>query len=277
MPAAEPFEPSPELQAVIHDTTVEFLGRWNRLVSTTNWEKGRIIVQWRSSLSEAGVPAAVITDESFAREVGGVTPQHVGRLRRVYQRFGDRYEQYAGLFWSHFHAAIDWDDAEMWLEGASQNGWSVSGMRAQRWETQGGAPEKGPHAEDIFVGQLDDDVVLPVDEESASPEAASAPNSVRERSPRKAEDAPFDADPSAEAAATPTAGDEAETAQGPARDVPAPVRPFAEIPELPSDLADALETFKLAILNHKVAGWKDISCDGVLAVLDALRQLALAQ
>ena len=27
-----------------------FVGQWNRLVSTTNWEKGRIICQWRDAL-----------------------------------------------------------------------------------------------------------------------------------------------------------------------------------------------------------------------------------
>ena len=33
------------------DATSEvFLGRWNRLISTTNWEKGRIILEWRQAL-----------------------------------------------------------------------------------------------------------------------------------------------------------------------------------------------------------------------------------
>jgi hypothetical protein len=32
----------------------------------------------------------------------------------------------------------------------------------------------------------------------------------------------------------------------------------------------------LAILHHKVSGWAEISCRDVVAVLEALRQLALA-
>ena len=32
----------------------EYVGRWNRLVSTTNWEKGRIICEWREALRQAG-------------------------------------------------------------------------------------------------------------------------------------------------------------------------------------------------------------------------------
>ncbi len=38
---------------VIEEASAEYLGRWNRLVSTTNWEKGRIISQWREALIEA--------------------------------------------------------------------------------------------------------------------------------------------------------------------------------------------------------------------------------
>ncbi len=62
-------------------------------------------------------------------------------------------------------------------------------------------------------------------------------------------------------------------------DVPAaaePVRPFENLPALPRDLADAFENFKLAILNHKLSGWRDVSADDILTVLNALKQLALA-
>src|SRR6185436_17155065 len=103
-----------------------FVGRWNLLISTTNWEKGRIIHEWREALIVASAPAADYSDEAWSRRVGGVTSQHVGRLRRVFQKFSGSYDRYRGLFWSHFQAAIDWDDAEMWLEGAVQNNWPVS-------------------------------------------------------------------------------------------------------------------------------------------------------
>jgi hypothetical protein len=55
-----------------------------------------------------------------------------------------------------------------------------------------------------------------------------------------------------------------------------PVRPFAALPQLPDDLHDAFESFKLAILRHKLAEWKEVPCDDVLASLDGLKQLALA-
>ena len=77
-----------------------YVGQWNRLVSTTNWEKGRIICQWREALLAAGAPVTDYSDEAWAQLVGGVTSQHVGRLRRVSQRFGGDFDQYPGLYWS---------------------------------------------------------------------------------------------------------------------------------------------------------------------------------
>ncbi len=114
-----------------------FIGQWNRLISTTNWEKGGIILQWRESLKQSLGSASESSDETWSQLVGGVTSQHVGRLRRTFERFGHVYQEYEGIYWSHFYAALEWDDAEMWLEGAIQNRWSVSAMRRQRWEVLG--------------------------------------------------------------------------------------------------------------------------------------------
>src|SRR5262245_19768725 len=134
-----------------------FVGRWNRLVSTTNWEKGRIIVQWREALVAQGLPPTEYSDEAWSRLVGGVSGQHVGRLRRVYQRFGQQREQFPELYWSHFQAALDWDDAEMWLEGAKTSGWSVGQMRVTRWETLGKVESARPRPEDVLSAEGDED------------------------------------------------------------------------------------------------------------------------
>ena len=42
------------------------------------------------------------------------------------------------------------------------------------------------------------------------------------------------------------------------------------------DLAEAFEAFKLAVLRHKADHWRQISCEDLLASLDALKELALA-
>lgn len=90
-----------------------FIGKWNQLISTTNWEKGQIIVTWRQAMAAQDLPPAAYSDECWSRLVGGVSPQHVGRLRRTFERFGEVYKTYANIYWSHFYAALDWDDAEM--------------------------------------------------------------------------------------------------------------------------------------------------------------------
>ena len=97
-------EPSDEMdqvdEAVVEEASAEYLGRWNRLISTTNWERGRIISAWRQALIDSEAPQQAYSDEAWARRVNNVSGQHVGRLRRVYDRFGETYENYSGLFWS---------------------------------------------------------------------------------------------------------------------------------------------------------------------------------
>jgi len=253
-----------ETPRVVEETSTEYLGRWNRLISTTNWEKGRIISEWREALIETEAPPSSYTDEAWARWVGNVTPQHAGRLRRVYQRFGTTREQYDGLYWSHFQAALDWDDAEMWLEGAVQNGWSISQMRHQRWQATGALEENKPRHEDVLVGELDEDVDPTYD--GPLPEAISGSLSEVHET---------DALP-AEASETDEVPVPAETVAVTSQQSVEPFRPFENLPTLPPDLNEAFEAFKLAILNHRISGWREVSCDDVLATLNSLKALALA-
>jgi hypothetical protein len=265
------FSDMEETTTIAVETSVEYVGRWNRLISTTNWEKGRIIAQWREALLASGASPAEATDEAWSRQVRGVTPQHVGRLRRVYERFGGVYEEYSGLYWSHFHAALDWPDAEMYLEGAVQNRWSVSQMRDQRWEAMGGRPEEKPSDADVVASEIDEDAaVADIQHPPAaiSETYAEVHGTERVESSRDSDDSdfvPWDADGSA-SSELPVA----------AAAAPAPVRPFAALPPLPDDVKEAFELFKLAILAHKVTGWQEIARDDVLSVLESLRQLALA-
>ncbi|MDR1290115.1 MAG: hypothetical protein LBK06_02825, partial [Planctomycetaceae bacterium] len=138
---------------VVEELSTTHIGQWNNLVSQTNWEKGAVINSWRETLVSAEMPKAAYSDEAWSRRVGNVSPQHVGRLRRVFERFGGQAEGYVGLFWSHFQAALDWDDAEMWLEGAVQNSWSVAQMRIQRWEAIGAPEELKPRSEDVLTAE----------------------------------------------------------------------------------------------------------------------------
>lgn len=254
----------------VEEACSEYLRSWNHLISTTNWEKGRIIHEWREALIAVGASQASFADEAWSRRVGNVTPQHVGRLRRVYFRFFDEYQKYTGLFWSHFQAALDWDDAEMWLEGAVQNGWSVAAMRGQRWEALGAPADQRPRDEDIIVAELDEDAPRPdepivdsLDGESSIVQAADA-EEWEPSDDMPPEDNYDDADDSPPSDAT----DPSDAAE--------PGRPFEDVPELPQDLTEAVESMKICIIRHRAAGWRDVYCDDILAALNALRQLALA-
>lgn len=109
----------------------ESKAKWESLVSKTNWEKGAVIEQW---LNELDIGDSIPAYELLSESIGGITAMHVERLFRTHGRFGHIQAEFEGLRWSHFYAALDWDDAEMWLEGACQNKWSVSDMRKVRWE-----------------------------------------------------------------------------------------------------------------------------------------------
>lgn len=253
---------SAEIGSELEETSQRYVGRWNRLISTTNWEKGAIISQWRQALIDAETPRAESTDEAWSLAVGHVTPQHVGRLRRVSEQFGQVRADYEGLYWSHFQAALDWDDAEMWLEGAVQSGWSVSHMRRQRWQALGAVAELEPHDQDIIVAELDEDVEL--EEQAQNLDSQADPATISEtvglvQEPGGVEDE-----------------ESGEIDDEPPKVAVELFRPFENLAPLPADLADAFESFKLAILHHKVSDWNEISREDVLATLEALKQLAVA-
>lgn len=257
------------------ETSVEYLARWDRLVSMANWEKGRIICEWRQALIEAGAPRDRYTDEAWSRRAGGVSPEHAGRLRRVYQRFGQVHQQYAGLYWSHFQVASDWPEAEMWLEGAVQNGWSVARMRHQRWQSLGAPSQQKPRDEDVITAELDEDFAAA--EEWPLPEVISDSLDVVQDARPVTQGKPGGPSPEAD-----RSDDSWQSALPAARaDHPwggtlEPFRPFENFAPLPPDLNKAFEAFKTAILRHKRVGWRKISLGDLVIVLDALKQLALA-
>ena len=255
----------------ISDETIEqsksFIGQWNQLISTTNWDKGEIISKWRASLKESNATVNEYSDEAWCQLVGGVTPQHVGRLRRTYDRFGKDYTEYKGLYWSHFYASLDWDDAEMWLEGAIQNKWSISQMRHQRWETLGSDPTDQPRASDIVATELtEESQTLALSEQNRKNDQNFVEGPVHEGPDFGDEgDGKGEGKKSADgmtALSEPTDEPEEFTA-----------KPFEAFTDLPEDVLDALNAFKIAIITHKTNEWEDVSRDDMMDLLDALKQL----
>src|SRR5687768_14756633 len=259
------------------DVAGKYIGQWNRLVSTTNWEKGRIVCQWRDALIAAGAPVTEYSDEAWSQLVGGVTSQHVGRLRRVFQRFGEVFDQFEGLYWSHFQASLDWEDAEMWLEGAIHNGWSVSQMRGKRWETVGKPGESMP-ADDAAAEEAVDEAPWLGDEaEAGESDEAATSESADVKSPEGAakrvrEEAADDYDDEPTASSSNSSSDR----ESPKSSAKSRNRLGVDVDELPEDLADAFEQFKLAIIAQRRLSWSETTPEAVLECLDALRDLALA-
>lgn len=265
-----------ELDEGSQAVTAPFVGQWNTLVSQTNWEKGRIIAEWREALVHAGSHVTVYSDETWSKQVGGVTSQHVGRLRRVHERFGATQQSYARLYWSHFLAALDWDDAELWLEGAVGSAWSVSKMRKMRWEASGANPANTPRDEDVVASEVDGDFDQLVEE----PEVESA----RDDKDRIGTSGPLNEGPDFGDADQDNLGSDGsggaamqveEAPWDEAEGTSDLGNPFAVLPNLPPDVAEALEQFKLCIVRHRSSVWADITQKTMLDVVGALQQFAM--
>jgi len=280
-------------EAAADPVSAPFVGRWNRLVSFTNWEKGKIISQWREAMIESGADVSDYSDELWASRVGGVTASHVGRLRRVHNAFAESHTTYPDLSWTHFLAALDWDDAPMWLEGAVQSGWSVAAMRRQRWQVLDGDLANQPDSGDSLAPPWDEDFdPRAVASGATGTDADAAANYTQPGqgggSAKEYGDEP-DAIRTGPVGEGPDFGDEdslnrsgsefsADSMPIPANADPAQpavslVQPFAGLPALPNDLADAVELMKLALLRHKSAGWKEVSPDDIRQYLGAFNLL----
>ncbi|MGB7346081.1 MAG: hypothetical protein WBD20_17825 [Pirellulaceae bacterium] len=255
-----------EDSAELAELAQPFVGQWNSLISTTNWEKGRIISQWREALVASEADATQYSDEAWARRVGGVTAPHVGRLRRVYDRFGSTFATYDDIYWSHFLAALDWDDAPLWLEGASKEHWSVSNMREKRWQATGAVESNRPTDSQIIEVDLDEDITLPAQGGGREKEYDGDSSGVASGPLYEEPDFGDEEELSALGAAGSSGGEgdrESET--------PKPsVQPFVGLPKLPEDLSEAIESLKLSVLRHKTSGWNDVTAEDVQKYLDAV-------
>ena len=269
---------------LLQTTSAPFVGAWQTLVSQTNWEKGKIILAWREALVAANAPVNESSDEAWATLVEhSVTGQHVGRLRRVYQQFGAVQSDYANLSWTHFQIAMDWSDAEMWLEGAVQEKWSVSSMCENRWEATGAAASDKPQESDIIYAELDEDTSTPFQPATEQGSSTYAPGdstirgSYDQASGTKGFEGPDFGDASypRSPGAGPAASDSLDGAPRVVTDEESAVtvQPFKDLADLPDDLQDALDNLKVALLQHKANHWESVNEETVIGHLNGLIQM----
>ena len=143
-------------------------------------------------------------------------------------------------------------------------------MREQRWQALGAVEADRPSAAEIVEVDVDEDVVVPAQgggrtkEYDDQPGVASGP---LHEDPDFGEEEELMSLSSGGAATSGSSSDQDESAVS---------QPFAGLPELPDDLADAIEALKLAVLRHKTAGWIETDAETVQKYLEAVKQLTVS-
>jgi hypothetical protein len=159
-------------------------------------------------------------------------------------------------------------------------------MRIQRWEAIGAPEELKPRSEDVLTAELDDDV-NPRNDSFASKDNSTEVK-IREIG---AADIVDGFDPSD--LSSPTNDNESKTKK---KQKKSETKQYDSIPAgkilqtgevltnlsnntatLPNDLAEAIESFKVAILNHKLASWQEVSVEVVMSCLDSLKALVISE
>jgi len=270
----EPVDDQALHSPVIEEVSSDFISSWNRLISMTNWEKGKLIHNWRTKLMENKLPRQVYSDESLAKRLGNVSAQHIGRLRRVYDRFHETFEKFAGLYWSHFQAVLDWDDAEDWLVDASENQWSVATMRLQRWEAIGSPVGQKPNDADIVMSEPDEDVNPFNDSDTVLDGNRKSVEPNRDKDKKKKGDNNTSGGSTGGDA---TGGGSNDNDLG---HFTSPAEAFAQMKQmkdLPEDLKEAFEQLKVVILSHKVSGWREVEPQRILTFLNAMKVVVMTE
>jgi len=141
---------------VAEDTESALIVRAQLALSHCNWEVGECAAQWTKRFARGR------TDADFGALVG-LSPDQVYQRRRVWETFGDVCGNYPSLKWSHFYAAINWDDAAECLQWAQDVQAGVAEMRAWR---------RAQHGEDLSEAASDESIGFGPVELTVTSEAA---------------------------------------------------------------------------------------------------------
>ena len=156
------------------------------------------------------------------------------------------------------------------------SGPSACGVDARGWNAALGAPDElKPKDEDIISMELNEDLDTRQDQQPSFVD--STIQSVE--NPGSPEGPDFGDEEESDAAESSSVTDDGTGANIYASEdqqaVPF-VRPFENLADLPADLSEAFESFKLSIIRHKSEEWQEISREDMLGTLEALKELTLA-
>ena len=108
----------------------QLVGRAQEAVSQCRWVVGECAARWTERYARGR------TDGDFAALIG-LSADQVFQRRRVWETFAGSREQFPKLKWSHFYAALNWDDAADCLRWADETHSTVAEMRAWRRAQRG--------------------------------------------------------------------------------------------------------------------------------------------
>jgi hypothetical protein len=122
------------------ETEVQLVERAQQALNRCNWEIGECAARWTKKFARGR------TDADFGALIG-LSGDQVFQRRRVWETFSDVCGNYPALRWSHFYAAITWDDAAECLTWANDMQATVAEMKAWR---------RAQHGEDLTAPAADD-------------------------------------------------------------------------------------------------------------------------
>ena len=121
----------------------QLVSRAQEAVSQCRWVVGECAARWTERYARGR------TDGDFAALIG-LTGDQVYQRRRVWETFAEARGDFSRLKWSHFYAALNWDDARDCLKWADETHSTVAEMRAWRRAQRG---------EDLSADPLEDEQI----------------------------------------------------------------------------------------------------------------------
>jgi len=127
----------------IEESEEQLVSRAQEAVSQCRWVVGECASQWTQRYARGR------TDGDFAVLIG-LSGDQVYQRRRVWESFAPVREEFTTLKWSHFYAALNWDDARDCLSWAEETHSTVAEMRAWRRAQRG---------EDLSVDPVEEEAI----------------------------------------------------------------------------------------------------------------------
>src|SRR5579871_6631178 len=116
--------------ADVTETEEQLVRTAEMAISQCRWTVGECASKWTKRYAKGR------TDLDFGALIG-ISGDQVYQRRRVWETFSDVRDQFASLKWSHFYAALNWDDASECFQWAEETHSTVAEMKAWRRAMRG--------------------------------------------------------------------------------------------------------------------------------------------